>query len=189
DDFTTLGHTCDHYNLWLHVDGPYPLSHILSHKPQHLFKPIQPSHTPTSHPHKLLFQTYTSPILILKQNNHLLQTFPQHPHYFHHIPSHHHLIHPQILPIQLTPPPPPLKLSITLQIIPQHQIIHPIKYPQPLPQYPQQYLSPLHNSPIISHPNLSILNFTYQNTHLTQPQNNQLNTIPPQKIPDSAYPI
>ena len=61
------GDTCDHYNLWLHVDGAYGLSHILSDKAQHLFKGIERSDGASWDAHKLLFQTYSCAMVIVKE--------------------------------------------------------------------------------------------------------------------------
>ena len=65
DDFTTLGDICDHYNLWLHVDGAYGLSHILSDK-AHLFKGIERSDG-ASWDALTAFQTYSCAMVIVKE--------------------------------------------------------------------------------------------------------------------------
>lgn len=67
DDFTAIGDICDAYNLWLHVDGAYGLSHILSDDAQHLFKDINRSDSASWDAHKLLFQTYSCAMVIVKE--------------------------------------------------------------------------------------------------------------------------
>lgn len=189
DDFTTLGDTCDHYNLWLHVDGAYGLSHILSDKAQHLFKGIERSDSASWDAHKLLFQTYSCAMVIVKEKNHLLQSFGEDAEYLDDIASDDDVIDPEMLGIELTRPARALKLWITLQVIGEDEIIERIKYGEGLAEYAEEYVSSLDNWRIISHANLSIVNFRYENSDLTEAQNNQLNSMAAQKIADSGYAI
>ena len=116
DDFTTLGDICDHYNLWLHVDGAYGLSHILSDKAQHLFKGIERSDSASWDAHKLLFQTYSCAMVIVKEKNHLLQSFGEDAEYLDDIASDDDVIDPEMLGIELTRPARALKLLSLIHI-------------------------------------------------------------------------
>ena len=189
DDFTTLGDICDHYNLWLHVDGAYGLSHILSDKAQHLFKGIERSDSASWDAHKLLFQTYSCAMVIVKEKNHLLQSFGEDAEYLDDIASDDDVIDPEMLGIELTRPARALKLWITLQVIGEDEIIERIKYGEGLAEYAEEYVSSLDNWRIISHANLSIVNFRYENSDLTEAQNNQLNSMAAQKLQILVMPL
>src|SRR5699024_2429176 len=66
DDIHGMGDICAKHDLWLHIDGAYGLSHLLSTKGRDLFPGIERADSVSWDAHKLLFQTYSCAMVIVK---------------------------------------------------------------------------------------------------------------------------
>ncbi|MGV3244989.1 pyridoxal phosphate-dependent decarboxylase family protein [Staphylococcus sp. 11261D007BR] len=189
DDFTAIADICEMFNLWLHVDGAYGLSHLLSNKTHHLFEGVHRSDSVGWDAHKLLFQTYSCAMVVVKEKQHLMNSYSEEAEYLDDITSDEDVIDPEMLGIELTRPARALKLWITFQVIGEDEIRERIEYGEGLAEYAEDYVSRIDHWRIASHANLSIVNFRYEYPDLTEAENDQLNSIAAQKIADSGFAI
>ena len=187
DDFNKIADICEAYNIWQHVDGAYGASHLLSTKGKSLFKGIERSDSVTWDAHKLLFQTYSCAMIIVKDKNNLINSYGEKAEYLDDITSDDDVIDPEMLGIELTRPARAVKLWLTLQVIGEDEFRKRIDYGQELAEYTKDYVESLENFEIISKPSLSILSFRYYNDSFTDEENDYLNNLAAKKLADSGY--
>ncbi len=75
DDIITAREICDEHQIWLHVDGAYKGSVILSDKYQHLVKGANKADSFSFNPHKMLGTPLTCSIIVVKDKKHLHDSF------------------------------------------------------------------------------------------------------------------
>ena len=187
DDFNKIADICEAYSIWQHVDGAYGASHLLSTKGKSLFKGIERSDSVTWDAHKLLFQTYSCAMIIVKDKNNLINSYGEKAEYLDDITSDDDVIDPEMLGIELTRPARAVKLWLTLQVIGEDEFRKRIDYGQELAEYTKDYVESLDNFEIISQPSLSILSFRYYNDSFTDEENDYLNNLAAKKLADSGY--
>jgi glutamate/tyrosine decarboxylase-like PLP-dependent enzyme len=82
DDLKTIGRLCKQHDLWFHIDGAYgiPAAVIPALKP--LFAGIEDADSLALDPHKWLYSPLEAGCTLVKDPNHLLETFSSHPVYY-----------------------------------------------------------------------------------------------------------
>jgi aromatic-L-amino-acid/L-tryptophan decarboxylase len=82
DDLKALASICKKYSLWFHVDGAYgmPAAAVPSHS--HLFEGIREADSIALDPHKWLYSPLEAGCVLVKDPNHLTETFSSHPVYY-----------------------------------------------------------------------------------------------------------
>lgn len=75
DDLHALADIAQEENLWLHVDGAYGASVILSKDHKHCANGIGRANSLSWDPHKWLFQTYDCGLVLVQDKRHLVQSF------------------------------------------------------------------------------------------------------------------
>ncbi|PHR57761.1 MAG: decarboxylase [Robiginitomaculum sp.] len=75
DPLTKLAPFCQREGLWLHVDAAFGGGAILSHKKRHLLNGIEQADSITIDPHKWMFQPYEIGCVLVRDKNHLADTF------------------------------------------------------------------------------------------------------------------
>jgi glutamate/tyrosine decarboxylase-like PLP-dependent enzyme len=105
DDIEGMAAVCEAHDLWLHIDGAYGLSHLLSTKGRDLFPGIEHADSVSWDAHKLLFQTYSCAMVIVKDKQHLLNSFSEQAEYLDDIQSDDDVIDPEMIGMELTRPP------------------------------------------------------------------------------------
>ncbi len=81
DDLQRIAAICTKQNLWLHVDAAYGGFFMLTEHGKKKLKGIELADSVVLDPHKGLFLPYGTGIVLLKQANHLLNTFSYSPSY------------------------------------------------------------------------------------------------------------
>ncbi|HZZ74363.1 MAG TPA: aminotransferase class V-fold PLP-dependent enzyme [Puia sp.] len=82
DDLKTLGHICKKYGLWFHVDGAYGMPAATVPSQTHLFEGIRDADSIALDPHKWLYSPLEAGCVLVKDPNHLTETFSSHPVYY-----------------------------------------------------------------------------------------------------------
>jgi aromatic-L-amino-acid/L-tryptophan decarboxylase len=82
DDFKTLGLICKKYGLWFHVDGAYGMPAATVPSQSHLFEGIREADSIAMDPHKWLYSPLEAGCVLVKDPNHLTETFSSHPVYY-----------------------------------------------------------------------------------------------------------
>jgi aromatic-L-amino-acid/L-tryptophan decarboxylase len=82
DNFKAIAAVCKTYDLWFHVDGAYgiPAAVIPGLKP--LFEGIEQADSIALDPHKWLYSPLEAGCTLVKDPNHLIETFSSHPVYY-----------------------------------------------------------------------------------------------------------
>jgi aromatic-L-amino-acid/L-tryptophan decarboxylase len=82
DDLPRIASICKKNNLWFHVDGAYGLLAAVIPEIKPLFKGIEEADSIALDPHKWLYSPLEAGCTLVKDPNHLIQTFSQHPAYY-----------------------------------------------------------------------------------------------------------
>ncbi|CAM4191010.1 pyridoxal phosphate-dependent decarboxylase family protein [Lacicoccus alkaliphilus] len=189
DDINGMADICEANDLWLHIDGAYGLSHLLSTKGRDLFPGIERADSVSWDAHKLLFQTYSCAMVIVKEKQHLLNSFSEQAEYLDDIQSDDDVIDPEMIGMELTRPARAVKLWITLQVLGEEQYRARIDYGQRLAEYTAEIVEEMENWKIISRPSLSILSFKYIHPNLSEAENNKVLSNAAQRMAASGYAV
>ncbi|ANE49192.1 pyridoxal phosphate-dependent decarboxylase family protein [Flavisolibacter tropicus] len=82
DDFRAIADICKTYNLWFHIDGAYGIPAAAVPSQQGLFAGIEEADSLALDPHKWLYSPLEAGCTLVKDPNHLLETFSSHPVYY-----------------------------------------------------------------------------------------------------------
>ncbi len=82
DDLKGIAAICKSYDLWFHIDGAYgiPAAVVPGLKP--IFKGIEEADSIALDPHKWLYSPLEAGCTLVKDPNHLIETFSSHPVYY-----------------------------------------------------------------------------------------------------------
>jgi glutamate/tyrosine decarboxylase-like PLP-dependent enzyme len=82
DNLATIAAICKTYNLWFHVDGAYGLPAAVIPEFRTQFEGIGEADSIALDPHKWLYSPLEAGCTLVKDPNHLIQTFSSHPIYY-----------------------------------------------------------------------------------------------------------
>ena len=82
DDFAAISEICKKYDIWLHIDGAYGMPAAVVPEYQYLFKGIQEADSIALDPHKWLYSPLEAGCALVKNPQHLIDTFSSHPEYY-----------------------------------------------------------------------------------------------------------
>jgi len=82
DDLKTLAIICKKYGLWFHVDGAYGMPAATVPSQSYLFEGIREADSIAIDPHKWLYSPLEAGCVLVKDPNHLTETFSSHPAYY-----------------------------------------------------------------------------------------------------------
>ncbi|EJA1951596.1 pyridoxal phosphate-dependent decarboxylase family protein [Staphylococcus pseudintermedius] len=187
DNLTHITRIARQHQMWVHADGAFGLSHIFTEEGQKLLKDIDKVDSVTWDAHKLLFQTYSCAMVIVKNKNHLLSTYGVAAEYLDDITSTNEHIDPEKLGIELTRPPRGLKLWVTLQVLGENEIKRRIEHGQEMARYVEQQVQQMKNWKIVTTSQLSIINIRYEDPTKTPEENDQVMQFAASRIIQSGY--
>lgn len=82
DDLKGIASICRKYNLWFHVDGAYGIPAAIIPEQKHLFEGIEDADSIALDPHKWLYSPLEAGCTLVKDPNHLIDTYSSHPVYY-----------------------------------------------------------------------------------------------------------
>lgn len=82
DDLKAIASVCKKYNLWFHVDGAYGIPAAVVPGLKKLFEGIEEADSIALDPHKWLYSPLEAGCTLVKDPNHLIETFSSHPVYY-----------------------------------------------------------------------------------------------------------
>ena len=173
------------YGIWLHVDGAYGASFLLSATQRHHLEGIERADSVSWDAHKLLFQTYSCAMIIVKDKQDLLNSFSATPEYLQDIDG--GSVDFSSLGIELTRPARALKLWLTLQVLGTDEFSRRVDYGQTLAELGALTLSTMENWELVSGPHFAIINFRYNHPEFSKETNDALNASIAKSIVDSGY--
>ena len=187
DDLDAMADICKKYDMWFHVDGAIGGSILLSPKYKHLLKGIEKSDSLSWDAHKWLFQTYGCAAIIVKDVENLYKSFHVSPEYLKDLEE--DSIYPNMydIGIELTRPARGLKLWMTLQVLGTELIGSAIEQGFKQAIWTQEEIEAKENWEIVSPAQLSMVNFRYAPSDLTEEQKDALNERITVRLNESGY--
>ena len=82
DDLKTIAAICKRYDCWFHVDGAYGIPAAVVPEQRRLFEGMADADSIALDPHKWLYAPLEAGCTLVKDPNHLIQTYSSHPVYF-----------------------------------------------------------------------------------------------------------
>lgn len=82
DDLKGIAKICKAYKLWFHVDGAYGAPAAIVPEQKNLFKGIEDADSVAIDPHKWLYSPLEAGCTLVKNPQHLVDTYSSHPEYF-----------------------------------------------------------------------------------------------------------
>ncbi|KIW10374.1 hypothetical protein PV08_11336 [Exophiala spinifera] len=162
DPIPEIAKVAETEDLWLHVDGAYGASVILSKQHSNLAEGVGRAHSLSWDAHKWLFQTYGCGVVLVREARHLIQSFATSASY---IQDADEASSAEVnfwnRGIELTRPVRAMKLWFTLQVLGLDKIGEFIDHGIGLAELVQQAFEKLENWTIITSARLGIVNFSY----------------------------
>lgn len=82
DNLTEISAICKKHDLWFHIDGAYGAPAAVIPEQQHLFEGISKADSIALDPHKWLYSPLEAGCTLVKNPQHLIDTFSSHPEYY-----------------------------------------------------------------------------------------------------------
>jgi len=160
DPLDKLADLKEKYDLWMHVDGAYGGSSLISPIYSNLAKGIERSDSLTWDTHKWLMQTYSCSTLIARDKQTLLNAFTEHPEYLADVSSQDHCDGWDMGP-EMSRPHRGIKLWYTVQALGTDLLEEIVEYSFENSKIVYKMLKERANWEIISKPSCGTINFRY----------------------------
>lgn len=82
DDLKALSGICKTHDLWFHIDGAYGMPAAIIPKLKHLFDGLKEADSIALDPHKWLYSPLEAGCTLVKNPQHLIDTYSSHPEYY-----------------------------------------------------------------------------------------------------------
>lgn len=82
DDLKGIAAICKNYDLWFHIDGAYGIPAAVIPELKTLFTGIEEADSIALDPHKWLYSPLEAGCTLVKDSNHLIETYSSHPVYY-----------------------------------------------------------------------------------------------------------
>lgn len=82
DDFRAIASICKKFDLWFHIDGAYGIPAAVIPELKTLFDGIEEADSIALDPHKWLYSPLEAGCTLVKDPNHLIETYSSHPVYY-----------------------------------------------------------------------------------------------------------
>jgi glutamate/tyrosine decarboxylase-like PLP-dependent enzyme len=162
DPLPAIAGLCTAERLWLHVDGAYGASVVLSPSHRGLLSGIEHADSLSWDAHKWLFQTYGCGVVLLRDQRHLPETFHTRPEYLRDALTEDDAMNFWDFGPELTRPARSLKLWLTLQVLGSDAIGEAIGHGFRLAEWAQDELRGRPDWRIVSPAQMAILNFRFE---------------------------
>ena len=159
DPLKEISELCKTYEMWMHVDGAFGASGLLSKKCKKDLEGIENSDSLSWDAHKWLLQTYGCSMVLVRNQNTLINSFSAHPEYLKDAESSEGSIEFWDLGPELTRPARSLKLWLTLQTIGTEKLEEIIDHGCAMAELAEKLVSEKQDWEIISHAHFGVVNF------------------------------
>lgn len=161
DPLTEISAICRKYNMWLHVDGAFGASALLSERYRKNLSGIELSDSLSWDAHKWLLQTYGCGVVLIRNRTDLVHSFAAHPEYLRDAETTAESIEFWDLGIELTRPARSLKLWLTLQVTGRNEVGRMIEHGCALAELVEKIIRESPDWEIVSPAQFGIVNFRY----------------------------
>lgn len=161
DPLHAIADLCAAERLWLHVDGAYGASIALSPRHRGRLAGIERADSVSWDAHKWLFQTYGCGAVLLRDGQHLIETFHTRPEYLRDAERQDDGVNFWDFGPELTRPARSLKLWLTLQVMGARAMGEAVAHGFQLAEWAEDELRRRADWRIVSPAQLAIVNFRY----------------------------
>lgn len=187
DPINDIANLCEKENLWLHVDGAYGASVLVSDKFKHLLHGISRADSISWDAHKWLMQTYSCSAVLLRNKRHLTDSFSTKPEYLKDAAIENEQVNFWDLGPELTRPARSLKLWVTMQVLGTQALGEMVEHGVKLAQWAEDEIKKHENWEIVSPAQLAIVNFRYAPPGFTGNELDTINQRISQKMTDDGF--
>ncbi|MDO4289544.1 MAG: aminotransferase class V-fold PLP-dependent enzyme [Eubacterium sp.] len=159
DPLDEIADICRHYGLWMHVDGAFGASALLSEAQKSRLSGIEYADSLSWDAHKWMLQSYGCSVLLVRNQKHLVKSFAAHPEYLKDAEAAEGLPEFWDLGPELTRPARGLKLWFTLQTLGSQAFAGAIDHGCALAELAEKIVASRPGWEIVSPASLGILNF------------------------------
>ena len=187
DSLNEIADLCEKYNMWMHVDGAYGGSVLVSPKYKHLLDGISRADSITWDAHKWLFQTYGCSMVLMKNGRYLINCFSTHPEYLKDAVIENDQTNYWDWGPELTRPARSLKLWFTIQTLGTEKLSQMVEHGIQLAEWAENEIKKYQEWEIITPAQLAIVNFRYSSTDLDEHLLDMINARISQKMIDDGF--
>ena len=187
DPLDEIADVCEKHQVWFHVDGAIGGSVLLSPTYKSLLKGVERANSLSWDAHKWLFQTYGCAVILVQDVEDLYKSFHVSPEYLKDLEEDSKYPNMYDIGIELTRPARGLKLWMTLQVLGSNLLGSAIEQGFKQVLWAQEALEQLPNWEIVSPAQLSMINFRYSPSDLTEEQKDRLNETLSVRLNESGY--
>ena len=178
--------TCREQHLWMHVDGAFGASVLLT-RYRDMLDGVELADSLSWDAHKWLFQTYSCGMVLLRDRRHLLATYSTHPEYLKDLEDNADLVNPWDLGPELTRPARGLKLWFTLQAMGSEGLAEAVEHGFTLARWAEDEARKNPDIEIVAPAQMAMLNFRYEPAGMSEEQLDALNLEISRRIVASGY--
>ena len=161
DPLTDISRICQKHDIWMHVDGAFGASALLSEKFRNKLAGIELSDSLSWDAHKWMLQTYGCSVVLVRDQSTLVRSFAAHPEYLKDAESSPEGIEFWDLGPELTRPARRLKLWLTLQTMGSKRMGETIDHGCALAELAERVIRKNPKWEVISPAQFGIVNFRY----------------------------
>lgn len=161
DPMQEISMLCQTYDMWMHVDGAFGASALISRQYRKQLAGIEYSDSLSWDAHKGLLQTYGCSAVLVREQSCLVRSFAAHPEYLKDAENTESGIEFWDLGPELTRPARSLKLWITLQVMGSSEMERVIEHGYAMAKLAEKIIQKKEDWEIISPAQLGIVNFRY----------------------------
>jgi len=186
DPLDKLADLKEKYDMWLHIDGAYGGSSLISPIYRNLSKGVERSDSLTWDTHKWMMQTYSCSTIIAKDKQNLLNAFTEHPEYLADVSSSDHNDAWDMGP-EMSRPCRAIKLWYTVQALGTDLLEEIVEYSFENSRIVYNMLTQRDNWEIISKPSCGTINFRYHPEGLSEEELDTLTMKISQEVNKTNY--
>lgn len=187
DPLPEIGALCRAYGLWMHVDGAFGASLLLSPRRRELLAGIECSDSLSWDAHKWLMQTYGCSVVLVRDQSRLVRSFAAHPEYLEDAQRFGQSPDFWDLGPELTRPARALKLWLTLQVMGSEGMGRVIDRGCAMAELAERAVREHPDWEIVSPAQLGIVNFRFAPGGLSDRRLDRLNQDIAREVTDSGY--
>lgn len=161
DPLQKISILCRKYGMWMHVDGAFGASVLLSEQHRNELSGIELCDSLSWDAHKWLLQTYGCSVVLVRNRSFLVQSFAAHPEYLKDAETSEGSIEFWDLGPELTRPARGLKLWLTLQVMGTKKMGQIIEHGIEMAKLTEKLIREMNDWEIISPAHFGVVNFRY----------------------------
>lgn len=187
DPLPEISNLCRKYDMWMHIDGAFGASALLSGQQRKALAGIAHSDSLSWDAHKWMLQTYGCGVVLVRNQTALARSFAAHPEYLRDSESDEEGVEFWDLGPELTRPARCLKLWLTLQAMGTEKMGEVIDHGCALARLAEQAVCKLPDWEIVSRAQMGIVNFRYAPAGVPETELNMWNLWISKEITASGY--